>query len=439
MYSVSNAASLLRARKRLLGREEEGPRVSRTVVLLGLTSLFTDIAAEMVVTVLPLYLVYVGQFSPVAFGFVDGIQRGAAALVGLASGFIGDRFKRHKEVAATGYGLSAIVKLGLATAGTALSAISALVLIDRIGKGIRTAPRDAMISISTPPEDLGAAFGVHRALDTIGAMLGPLFAFGILAIAANAFTTVFLVSFCIALIGLGIIVLLVPSPEIKADRQADAVRPNADVEVEPETLVKRISLREALVIGKVPRYRALLMAAGALSLATASDAFIFLVLQDKLDLSLGLFPLLFVGMTAVYMLLAVPVGRIADRIGRGRVLLGGYGLLLGVYAALLAPLDGALLVALALLLMGTYYAATDGVLAAFGSALVPAAVRGSGLALLNTTTGVAKLLSSVAFGAIWTLTSTTTAIVVFGAAMVVAMSLAAFVLVRTRQDVAHVL
>jgi len=432
VYQVSDASSLLRARRRLFGRDSSGPRVSRTVVLLGLTSLFTDIAAEMVVTVLPLYLVYVGQFSPVAFGFVDGIQRGAAALVGLASGFVGDRFRRHKEVAAVGYGLSAFVKLGLATAGTALSAISALVLLDRIGKGIRTAPRDAMISISTPKEELGAAFGVHRALDTIGAMLGPLFAFAILAIAANAFTSVFLVAFCIALIGLGILVLLVPQPEREAEAE---VKVNED-ECQPAR--QRVALREALAVAGTPRFRALLIAAGALALATASDAFIFLVLQDKLDLSLGLFPLLFVGMTSVYMLLAVPVGRIADRIGRGRVLLGGYGLLLGVYGALLAPLDGPLLVAIALVLMGAFYASTDGVLAAFGSALVPEAVRGSGLALLNTTSGVAKLLSSIAFGALWTLTSTETAVVVFGIALVLAMGLAALAFMRTRDDVTHV-
>ncbi len=197
-------------------------------------------------------------------------------------------------------------------------------------------------------------------------------------------------------------------------------------------------MRQALVVIGVPRFRALLIAAGALALATASDAFVFLVLQEKLDLSLGLFPLLFVGMTSVYMLLAVPVGRIADRIGRGRVLLAGYALLLGVYGALVAPIGGPLLVALALTLMGTYYAATDGVLAAFGSAIVPEAVRGSGLALLNTTTGVMKLLSSIAFGALWTLTSTNTAITVFGAALLLAMGLAALSFVRTREDAAHV-
>jgi MFS family permease len=428
VYQVSHASSLLHGHRRLLRGRAAGRPVSRTVVLLGLTSLFTDVASEMVVTVLPLYLVYAGQFSPAAFGFVDGIQRGAAALVGLASGFAGDRFRRHKEVAATGYGLSAIVKLGLATAGTALSAISALVLVDRIGKGIRTAPRDAMISLATPKEELGAAFGVHRALDTTGAMLGPLLAFAILALAANAYTSVFLVSFCIAVIGVGILVLLVPQP--RRDRETE--------EVERAPVRRRVSLREALVVVRVPRFRALVVAVGALALATVSDAFIFLVLQDKLDLSLGLFPLLFVGMTAVYMLLAVPLGRIADRIGRARVLLGGYALLLGVYGALLAPLDGPLLVGLALLLMGAYYAATDGVLAAFGSAIVPDAVRGSGLALLNTTTGISKLLSSVAFGVLWTLTSTTTAIAVFGAALVAAMALAAVAFVRTRHDAVHV-
>jgi MFS family permease len=416
VYQVSDASSLLRGLRRLQGRHSSGPQISRTVVLLGLTSLFTDISSEMVVSVLPLYLVYVGQFSPVAFGFVDGLQRGAAALVGLASGFVGDRFRRHKEVASTGYGLSAIVKLGLATAGTTLSAIGALVLIDRVGKGIRTAPRDAMISLSTPREDLGAAFGVHRALDTTGAMLGPLLAFGILALAANAYTSVFLVSFCVAMVGVGIVVLLVPDPEAKTEAPR---------------------LGDAVVVVRVPRFHALLIAAGALSLATASDAFVLLVLQQKLGLSLGLFPLLFVGMTSVYMLLAAPFGRIADRVGRARVLLGGHALLLGVYGALLAPIGGPGLVCRALVLMGAYYAATDGVLAALGSAIVPDAVRGSGLAWLNTTTGVSKLLSSLAFGALWTLAGTRVAIAVFGAALLVAMGLATLVFARTREDAGH--
>jgi hypothetical protein len=209
VYQVSHSAALLRAHRRLLVRERSMPRIPRTVLLLGLTSLFTDISSEMVVTVLPLYLVYVGGFTPLAFGVIDGLYNGAAALVGLASGFISDRWRRHKEVATTGYGLSAVCKLLLATVGTALSAIGATVLIDRVGKGIRTAPRDAMISLSTPEHQLGAAFGVHRALDTTGAMIGPLLAFGLLAVSPLAFDSIFLVSFCIALVGVAILVLFV--------------------------------------------------------------------------------------------------------------------------------------------------------------------------------------------------------------------------------------
>jgi MFS family permease len=418
VYQVSNSASLLRAHRRLLVRERSSPVVPRTVVLLGLTSLFTDISSEMVVTVLPLYLVFVGGFTPLAFGVIDGLYNGAAALVGLASGFVGDRWRRHKEVATIGYGLSAVCKLLLATVGTALSAIGATVLIDRVGKGIRTAPRDAMISLSTPERQLGAAFGVHRALDTTGAMIGPLLAFGLLALAPLAFDSIFLVSFCIALVGLGILVLFV-KPGAAARDAAPAPR--------------AASLGGALALLAIPRYRALLIAGGALSLATASDAFVFLALQRKLDLGTSLFPLLFVGSATTYMLLAVPMGRLADRFGRGRVLVGGYALLIAVYAALLLPLGGWLLLASALGLLGAYYAATDGVLMALGSTIVPEEVRASGLALVGTVVNVARLVASVAFGALWTLWGIQFAIACFAAALVAATALAATLLVRTRE------
>jgi MFS family permease len=418
VYQVSSSTALLRAHGRLRVRERSGPRVPRTVVLLGLTSLFTDISSEMVVTVLPLYLVYVGGFTPLAFGVIDGLYNGAAALVGLASGFIGDRWRRHKEVATTGYGLSAVCKLLLATVGTALSAIGAIVLIDRVGKGIRTAPRDAMISLSTPRRQLGAAFGVHRALDTTGAMIGPLLAFGILALAPLGFNSIFLVSFCLALIGLGILVLFVQPKAAVSDAAAPARPP---------------SLRGAFALLALPRYRALLIAGGALSLATASDAFVFLALQDKLDLGTSLFPLLFVGSASTYMLLAVPMGKLADRIGRGRVLLAGYALLIAVYAALLLPLGGWVVLTAALGLLGAYYAATDGVLMALGSAIVPGEMRGSGLALVGTVTNIARLIASVIFGALWTLWGIHSAIACFAGALVLATALSALLLVRTRE------
>ena len=416
MYQVSNPAVLLRGRRRTATGETARLPVKRTVFLLGLTSLFTDISAEMVVTVLPLYLVYIGNFSPLAFGVIDGLYNGATAIATLASGYVGDRFKKHKEVAATGYGLSAICKLLLVAAGTAMSAIGAIVLLDRAGKGIRTAPRDAMISLATPRASLGTAFGVHRAMDTVGAMLGPLVAFGLLAIAPLAFDSVFLVSFCFALIGVGILVLLV-QPE--RDRDAEGAEPPP-----PATL------RGAFGLVKVPRFRAVLVAGALLSLATASDAFVFLALEDAIDLGTTLFPLLFVGNAAAFMVLAVPMGRLADRIGRGRVLLLGYGALLAVYAVLLGPLGGWPLVVATLFLLGTYYAATDGVLMALGSPVIPDEIRGSGLALLRTTTSLARLVASIAFGAVWMLWGISAALAVFAAALVAAVLVSAFLFVR---------
>jgi MFS family permease len=275
-----------------------------------------------------------------------------------------------------------------------------------------------MISLATPQAQLGTAFGVHRALDTTGAVLGPILAFAMLAIAPLAFHSLFLVSFCIAIVGLAILVLFV-NPKRVAPEAAERQRPP--------------SLRGAFALLRIERYRALLIAGGALSLATASDAFIFLTLQRKLDLGVSLFPLLFVGSSAIYMVLAVPMGRLADRVGRGRVLIGGYALLLGVYAALLLPAGGWLVLVAALGLLGAYYAATDGVLMAFGSAVVPDEVRGSGLALLGTATSVARLVASLLFGALWTLWGTSVAVAWFGAGLVAAMALASLLLARTHE------
>jgi MFS family permease len=415
VYQVSNSNALLSAHRRLFARGQATKRVSGTVVLLGLTSLFTDISSEMVATVLPLYLVFVAGFSPLAFGFIDGLYNGAAALMNLASGYVGDRFRRHKEVAATGYGLSAICKGLLFVAGGAVSVIGAIVLLDRAGKGIRTAPRDAMISLSTPKDELGAAFGVHRALDTTGAMLGPLLAFGILMLIPLGFSTIFLVSFLVALIGLAILVLFVQPRRVDEAPAEELTTP---------------SLKRAFGLVKQPHYRGLMFAAGALSLMTASDAFIFLALRDKLDLSTSLFPLLYVGSSAIFMVLASPVGRLADRVGRGRVLFSGYALLLLVYVSLLSPLGGWPLLVVALGFLGAYYAATDGVLMAMGSAVVPDEVRASGLALLGTTTNLAKFMASMVFGLLWTLWGVQTALVCFSAGLVAAALLAVFVLVR---------
>jgi MFS family permease len=146
-----------------------------------------------------------------------------------------------------------------------------------------------------------------------------------------------------------------------------------------------------------------------------------------------MFPLLFVGSSAMYMVLAVPMGRLADLVGRGRVLIGGYALLAAVYAALLLPMGGWLLLVVVLGLLGAYYGATDGVLMALGSAVVPEELRGSGLALLGTATSIARLVASLLFGALWTVWGIHTAIVWFGVALLAAIALAALLFARTHE------
>ncbi len=417
MYRIESSGALLRAHRALASRRTR-PRVSRTVLLLGICSLLTDISSEMVVAVLPLYLVTQLGFTPLQLGIVDGLYQGAAAFVRLAGGYIGDRRRRHKGVAAIGYGLSAVCKLALAAVGSAFGSITAIVMIDRAGKGLRTAPRDAMISLSSRREDLGTAFGVHRALDTTGALLGPLVAFGLLALAPLAFDSLFIVSFCFAIAGLGVIVLLVREPERRPVAAAEPAEP--------------VRMRAAFALLRGGRFRGLFVAATVLGLATTSDGFIYLALYRSLDFDATLFPLLFTGTALTFMLLAAPVGRLADRVGRGRVMIGGYVLLLGVYATLLGPSAGVPGMVAALFMLGAYYAATDGVLMAFGSALVPEALRGSGLALLGTAVSAARLVASVVFGALWTWQGIETALAVFAGALVVAIAIAAFALRSSR-------
>jgi MFS family permease len=426
MYAVQDTRALVAAHRRLF-RKEGGQVVGRTVLLLGLVSLFTDISAEMVATVLPLYLIYTLGLSPLAFGFADGLYQGAAALVRVASGFAGDRLRRHKAVAVVGYGLSAACKVGYLVVGGVLGGLSAVIMLDRTGKGIRTAPRDALISLSTPRDQLGTAFGVHRALDTAGAMIGPLLAFALLMLAPGRFDVIFVVSFCFAVVGLAILVLFVDERRNPTTEVADA-DPREAVPDEPAER-EDVSMRAAAALLGQRRFATLVGVSFVLGIATISDAFIYLSLQRRLDFEMRYLPLLFVGTALVYMVLAAPIGRLADRLGRGRVFVAGYVMLLAVYATVLIPSMGPAALALCLLLFGTYYASTDGVLAALGSAIVPDHLRGSGLAFLTTATGIARLVGSVAFGALWTFQGLQFAVVAFGIVLVLAAA-AALVLLR---------
>jgi MFS family permease len=375
----------------------------------------------MVNTILPIYLVFTLGMTPLQFGVIDGIQQGAAALVRVLGGFAADRLGRYKEVAVLGYGLSAFCRIALLVVGRSWTLIGGVVFADRVGKGIRTAPRDALISLSTPQERLGMAFGVHRALDTAGATVGPLLAFTLLVLAPHNFHPIFVVSFCFALIGLGILMLFVENrPE-----RLDAPRP------EP------IDLKSVGRLLALPGFPAVLAAGGVLAFATMSDGFIYLGLQHKLGFAGRDLPLLYVATSLFYMLLAVPIGRLADRLGRARVFVGGYALLLVVYAALLLPPLGALGTLVVLVAFGAYYAATDGVLMALSSALLPAETRATGLSVVVTATNIGRLFASIAFGAAWTLLGLQTAVIMFAIGLALAAAAAAFILSRRSWQAAN--
>jgi MFS family permease len=190
-------------------------------------------------------------------------------------------------------------------------------------------------------------------------------------------------------------------------------------------LRSHVSLRAALRLLGRRRFATLAVVGAALAVFTISDGFLFLALQRHLDFEERLLPILFVGTAGAFMLLAIPVGRLADRVGRGRVFLAGYVPLFAAYLLLLVPAFGSVEIALFLLLLGLYYAATDGVLMALASTMLPAALRGSGLALLVTATSLGRLLASIVFGTIWTWQDVDTAIAAFAVGLLVAMVVAA--------------
>ncbi|MCX4757387.1 MFS transporter [Kitasatospora purpeofusca] len=412
--------------------------VPGTVVALGVVSLVTDVSSEMVSAVLPLYLLTGLGLSPLGFGLLDGIQNGFSALVRLLGGHLADRrgrdgAPRHKAVAAVGYGLSALCKPLLLLVHT-VPLIGAVVAVDRTGKGLRTAPRDAMISLATEPAHRGRAFGVHRAMDTAGALLGPLTAFLVLRLAGGpmladggqqqGYHAVFAVSGCVAVLGVLVLLLFVPN-RLDAAGTPDGAGPSSDAAGVSDA---RPRLRDGLALLRVPGLRRLTVCAVLLGLTTVSDSFLYLLVQRRLGLSVEYFPLLPLGTAGAFLLLAVPLGALADRIGRRRLFLAGHGVLLLAYGLLLSPLDGPAAVVCVLLLHGSFYAATDGVLAAAAADTVPAERRGAGLALVGTGQALARFACSLAFGALWSAVGGTTALTWSALALAGCVTGAAFVL-----------
>ena len=256
--------------------------------------------------------------------------------------------------------------------------------VDRVGKGMRTAPRDALLSLNSAPGMMATSFAVHRALDAGGSLLGPITAFVLASRMPNAYGSLWVTSFIFALLGVAILMLLVENPLTAISSSGPATLGNA-----------------MRFLKSSKRFQGLAIIAGLLGVATVSDGFVYLLLQEESGMATQFFPLYYVATASVYMLLSVPIGKIADRLGRKEVLLGGYSLLGIVYVLLGTGFLTHGFPAVPLLLFGLYYAATEGVLMAIASNMIPSGLRTTGLALLTTAIGIGKMISSVAFGYLW--------------------------------------
>jgi MFS family permease len=358
----------------------KGQKVARTVLLLGIVSLLTDISSEMVNAVLPLYLTAQMGLGLLAYGFIDGLYQGVSSVVRITGGVAADRGRHPKWVAMLGYGVSALSRIALIPA-QGFAAVTAVITADRLGKGLRTGPRDAMIADASPPAALGRSFGVHRALDTAGAAAGPLVAVLILLVVPNGFDPVFVASFAFALVGFAVLALLVPDRRVGG---SDGPRVSQ--------LMRQIG---------APALRRPLIAAALLGVFTVGDGFLYLSLQQRDNFAAVYFPLLYVGSNIAYLALAVPMGRLADRVGRATVFLAGHVALVAVYVTAGGPVHGLLATLVTLALLGVFYAATDGVLAALISRLTPAESRATAISAAQTVVALSRFASSVAFGAVW--------------------------------------
>lgn len=389
--------------------------VSSTVITLGIVSMLTDISSESVSAILPLYLTGMLGLSTVAFGLLDGLYQGVSALVRIGAGYTSDRSDQPKWIAFAGYALAAVARVGLLV-WTGFGALTAVITADRIGKGIRTAPRDALITATSDPARLGAAFGVHRMLDNIGAAVGPLIAFLILLVIPDGFSTVFVASLAFAVMGVVILALVVPNVRTRTHDAAERRAQGLPRRAFPWRVVTRGPMRRVLAT------------AGILGLLTIGDGFVYLVLQSRSDFAAQWFPLLYVGTNVVFLALAVPLGRLADRVGRARVFVIGHVGLLAAYVMAAMPVDDMAATILCLVFLGAFYAATDGVLSALASQLTTPETRGTGIAAAQTVVAVSRFVSAAGFGLLWFAIGREASVLVVAGVLVVAIPVVALLM-----------
>lgn len=357
-------------------------RLPAGIWMLGFVSLFMDLSSEMIHGLLPVFLVAVVGASAFAVGLIEGIAEGAASLLKLVSGTWSDRVGRRKPLAVAGYGLAALSKPLFPLADSVLTVFVAR-LSDRVGKGLRGAPRDALVADLAAPAQRGAAYGLRQSLDTVGAFLGPLLAIALMAVFAGDMRAVFAVAVIPALISVAILVLGVREPPRALPPTGQ--RPRFD----------RATLR------RLPRaYWLLIAVVVPFTLARFSEAFLILR-TESLGLAAGWVPLALVAMNLAYALSAYPAGWLSDRLPRPQLLLYGCLLLLAANACLgagptLAWAFGGIV------LWGLHMGLTEGLLAALVADHAPEALRGTAFGVLHFVRGLLLLVASALAGGLWT-------------------------------------
>jgi MFS family permease len=355
--------------------------IPRSVWLLGLVSMFMDLSSEMIHALLPLYLVSVLGVSTLTVGIIEGIAEATASITKIFSGALSDYLGHRKWLAAAGYGLAAVTKPVFPLA-TGIVSITAARFVDRVGKGIRGAPRDALIADLTPPGARGGAFGLRQSLDTIGAVLGPLAAIAFMAWLADDFRAVFWIAVIPAFVSVAVIVFGVREPE-----RPPGVR----------TVKSPFSRAE---LGRLPAaYWMIVAVTAAFTLARFSEAFLLLRAQAA-GLPLTLVPSVMVVMNVVYALSAWPAGVLSDGMGRYRLLTIGFALLI-VADVILAVNGSVAVVMLGVALWGLHMGLTQGLLSAMVADTAPAELRGTAFGVFNLVGGIALLIASVVAGALW--------------------------------------
>lgn len=352
----------------------------RGVWALGLVSLFMDTSSEMIHSLLPVFLVGTLGASASLVGLIEGIAEATASITKVFSGWLSDRLGKRKLLTVIGYGLGALTKPIFPLAATPLEVLGAR-FIDRVGKGIRGAPRDALVADITPKELRGAAYGLRQALDTVGAFAGPLVALGLMVLLSGNIRAVFWWALLPGAIAVACVVFGVEEPADLAEQKAAAP-------------IRLVDIRH---IGAA--YWSVVVIGAIFTLARFSEAFLVLRAQD-VGLPVALVPLVMVVMNAVYAVVAAPAGHLSDRMDRRKILTSGLAtlivadLVLGLWNTITGALIGAAL-------WGLYMGLTQGLLAALIADAAPAALRGTAFGVFNLVSGVMLLAASVLAGVLW--------------------------------------